>query len=129
MEADQRQALVQQGKALKAQLAELEGRLQQLDNRLQVCSWSTLAHIVGPTNLLLRSRQASRPAAARSQRPCPMQDWSRTSCNNGLLLVLAAVGGAAAAKHDPPISAPGRGGQHTGHCRRAEVLAPGAEAA
>ena len=36
MEADQRQALVQQGKALKAQLAELEVRLQQQENRLQV---------------------------------------------------------------------------------------------
>lgn len=38
MDADRRAALVQQGKALKAQLADLEVHLQQLDNRLQVRS-------------------------------------------------------------------------------------------
>ena len=36
MEAGQRAALVEQGKALKAQLADVEVGLQQLDNRLQV---------------------------------------------------------------------------------------------
>lgn len=36
MEADRRQALVEQGKALKQQSADLEVRLQQLENQLQV---------------------------------------------------------------------------------------------
>ena len=38
MDADRRAALVQQGKALKAQLADLEVHLQQLDSQLQVRS-------------------------------------------------------------------------------------------
>jgi hypothetical protein len=38
MDADRRAALVQQGKALKGQLADLEVHLQQLDSRLQVRS-------------------------------------------------------------------------------------------
>lgn len=40
MEADQRQQLVQQGKALKDQLADMEARLQSSKDRLQVHSWA-----------------------------------------------------------------------------------------
>ncbi len=45
MDADRRAALVQQGKALKAQLADLEAHLQQLDNRLQVRSSPAFAPV------------------------------------------------------------------------------------
>lgn len=55
MEADRRQALVEQGKALKQQSADLEVRLQQLENQLQVAPSSSCRQA---------SRCAVRPSAA-----------------------------------------------------------------
>lgn len=40
MEADERQQLVQQGKAFKDQLVDMEARLQSSKDRLQVHSWA-----------------------------------------------------------------------------------------
>jgi hypothetical protein len=50
MEAQQRAALVEQGKALKAQLADMEVGLQRLDSRLQVRGFPTHAPSLLPVN-------------------------------------------------------------------------------
>jgi hypothetical protein len=74
MDADRRAALVQQGKALKAQLADLEVHLQQLDNRLQVRSSPSFCTCM---LVLIFARCSHAYAAAKLQRRCPLEESCR----------------------------------------------------
>ncbi len=62
MDADRRQALVGQGKALKQQLSDMEVRLQEVENQLQV-------QVVKLNNFVLRDDQQA-PGCNRRRTSC-----------------------------------------------------------